>query len=84
MLHSPRDFSTFSFLVPLTYFLLIFVTTSSNTIGMSTSKPKSVSSPFPMSEQELHERMKYAKPLTREQFIQRLKEIKSAQNSRDK
>jgi len=44
---------------------------------MSDIKEKSVSSPFPMSEQELQERMKHAKPLTREQFMERIEEIKS-------
>jgi hypothetical protein len=41
------------------------------------AKQQSVSSPFPMSEKKLYERLKHAKPLTREQFMERINEIKS-------
>ena len=50
---------------------------------MSDIKSKPVSSPFPMSEKELQERMKNAKPLTREQFLERIKEIKSGRQEEE-
>lgn len=43
---------------------------------MPTTPSKPISSPFPMSEQELEKRMEASKALTQKQFLMRLKEIK--------
>lgn len=50
---------------------------------MSDIKSKPISSPFPMSEKELQERMKHARPLTREQFLERIKEIKTGKTDKE-
>tara|TARA_R110002012_G_scaffold6379_3_gene29297 strand:- start:30386 stop:30535 length:150 start_codon:yes stop_codon:yes gene_type:complete len=44
---------------------------------MSQTKSEPLSSPFPMSEQELAKRMEHAKPLSDKQFIERIKQIRS-------
>jgi len=63
--------------VQLIHLFFIFVLLASNLLDMSDIKSKPISSQFPMSEEELQERMKHAKPLTHEQFQERIKKIRS-------